>query len=137
MTPASRTTRLNDDIQEPIANDIAAAQMAVDYWKLLRAAERMVLGLPEDKHRRFSAQLRFSEGRLTDHLRAIGVELITFEGQRFGPELPAVAINADDFDGVEELLVDSALEPAVIMRDKVMQNARVMLKKGNSDVLGN
>ena len=128
---------MSDDFQEPIVNDAAAAHMAVDYWKLLRAAERIVLGLPEDKHRRFSAQLRFSEGRLNDHLRAIGVELVTFEGQKFGPELPAVAINADDFDGVEDLLVESAVEPAVIVRDKVLQNDRVMLKGGNTDVLGN
>lgn len=116
----------------------AVAELAVDFWKLLRVSERTMAGLPEEKRTRVAAQLRFSASRLDAHLEALGVSLPSFEGQVFGPELPAVAVNAEDFDGSEDILVvESALEPAVILNGKVIQNARVMLKEHKADVSGN
>ncbi len=114
--------------------DAAVTDMAVDFWKLLRVSERIMSALPEEKRKRIAAQVRFSAGRLESHLDVLGVSLPTFEGQVFGPELPAIAVNADEFEDVEILIVDSAVEPAVILNSKVIQNARVMLKEGNADV---
>lgn len=115
----------------------AASQLALDYWKLLRTSERIISGLPEDKRTRFAAQLRFSSSRFDSHLEALGLSLPTFEGQPFGVELPAVAVNADDFETPQNLVVDSAVEPALICNGKVIQNARVMLKESQGDVSGN
>lgn len=115
----------------------AVAALAVDLWKLLKVSERMLKSLPEDKRKRTGAQLRFSASRLDKHLEALNMSLETFDGHVFGPELPAVAINADDFDSAENLVVESAVEPAVILRDKVIQNARVMLRERDADVSGN
>lgn len=114
-----------------------AAELAVDYWKLLKVCERMMKSLPEDRRKRAGAQVRFSATRLENHLDALGIELLTFEGAQFGPELPAVAINADDFGSAENLLVESAIEPAVIMHGKVVQNAQVMLKESEVNESGN
>lgn len=116
---------------------VTGAELAVDYWKLLKVCERLMVGLPEDRRKRVEAQLRFSASRLDTHLKALSVELHTFEGMPFGPELPAVAINADEFDSAENLLVESAIEPAVIIHDRVFQNARVMLKGSDTYVFGN
>ena len=119
------------------AQTASVAELTVDYWKLLKVCERLVAALPDDRRKRTEAQLRFSAGRLESHLRALEIELHSFEGQHFGPELPAVAINGDEFDSVQELIVDSALEPAVILRDKVLSNARVILRESEADVSGN
>ena len=67
-----------------------AAELAVDYWKLLKVCERMMKSLPEDRRKRAGAQVRFSATRLENHLDALGIELLTFEGAQFGPELPAI-----------------------------------------------
>lgn len=115
----------------------AAAAMAVDFWKLLRVTERALAALPEEKRKRIEAQLRFSASRLERHLADLDISLATFEGQAFGPELPAVAVNADEFEDADSLVVDSAVEPAVIIDGKVIQNARVMLKEGTANVSGN
>ena len=117
--------------------EAANVDMAVDFWKLLRVAERIMAGLPEDKQKRIAAQIRFSSGRLDGHLAALGLSLPTFEGQPFGAQLPAVAVNAEDFDLGEALVVESAVEPAVIKDGKVIQNARVVLKEGETGVSGN
>ena len=115
----------------------AAAAMAVDFWKLLRVTERALAALPEEKRKRIEAQLRFSASRLEGHLADLDISLATFEGQTFGPELPAVAVNADEFEGAESLIVESAVEPAVLIDGKVIQNARVMLKEDTANVSGN
>jgi hypothetical protein len=52
----------------------------------------------------------------------------------FGPELPAIAINADDVEGDPEPIVESVVEPAVIWRGRVIQNAKVILKGSDADV---
>ena len=114
-----------------------AAKLAVDYWKLLKVCERLVKSLPEDRRKRAGAQVRFSASRLEIHLDALGIELLTFEGLQFGPELPAIAVNADDLGNAENLLVESAIEPAVIMHGKVVQNAQVTLKEGGINESGN
>ena len=116
------------------AHTLPIAGLAIDFWKLLRVAERLAEGLPEERRRRAEAQLRFSSGRLESHLQQLNASLVTFQGQRFGAELPAVAVNADDFASSSELFIESAVEPAVIVDGKVVQNARVMLREGNDDV---
>jgi hypothetical protein len=128
---------MNSDNEKPSLGDVAIPEMAVDFWKLLRVSERILAGLPEERRTRLSAQIRFSAGRLSQHLEALDISLATFEGQKFGPELPAVAINADDIEGSGEPIIDSAVEPAVVWKGKVVQNARVILKGSEADVSGN
>lgn len=113
-----------------------AASLAVDYWKLLRTCERMISSLPLDKSTRLGAQARYSAGRLEQHLGDLGLQLLTYEGQPFGPELPAVAVNSEEIDGHEGLVIESAVEPAVISDGRVIQTARVIVKEGIADVSG-
>ena len=122
--------------RENCASDAMTA-IAVDYWKLLRVVERIMAALPEEKRTRIAAQLRFSTGRLDSHLASLNMSLPTFEGQVFSAELPAMAINADEFAGADILIIDSAIDPAVILNGKVIQNARVMLKEREANVSGN
>jgi hypothetical protein len=128
---------MNSENERPLSGDGAVPEMAVDFWKLLKVSERILSSLPEERRTRLSAQIRFSAGRLSQHLEALDISLATFEGQKFGPELPAVAINADDIEGCEEPTVESAVEPAVIWKGRVIQNARVILKGSDVDVSGN
>lgn len=129
---------MNSENERPLSGDGAVPEMAVDFWKLLKVAERILSSLPEERRTRLSAQIRFSAGRLSQHLEALDISLATFEGQKFGPELPAIAINADDIKGREEQpLVESAVEPAVIWKGRVIQNAKVILKGSDVDVSRN
>jgi len=116
---------------------VATSQMALDFWKLLRTSERLMAGLPEDRRTRMAAQLRFSTSRFEAHLDSLGLTMPTFEGQVFGPELPAVAVNADEFGPADDPIVDSAVEPALIWNGRVIQPARVMLKENQGNVSGN
>jgi hypothetical protein len=60
-------------------------------------------------------------------LRDAGYHLVTFDGQAFAPNLPAIALNADDFDSVMDLIVTDTIEPAVLQGMQVLMMGKVIL----------
>jgi hypothetical protein len=108
---------------------LAAARMAVDYWKLLRAFDRAAARLPPEHRSKALAQLHYSAERLASHLRDAGLSLVTFEGQSFTANMPAAAINADDFAAEADLVVCDTIEPTVVQGVQVVLMGKVILAK--------
>lgn len=105
------------------------AALAVEFWKLLRAFERAGERLPREQTARAAAQARFSASRLEGLLREAGLSLVHLDGREFEPSLPATAINIEDFEGAENLLVDMTVEPAVVQGMQVILMGKVLLKR--------
>jgi len=99
--------------------------IAVDYWKLMRAFERFLGQLPAEKARRAESQLRFAAGRLKINLDAAGLSLAVFDGRALDATIPASAINADD--ALESAIITETLEPAVLAGSQVLRAARVVV----------
>ncbi len=117
-------------------NQAILASLAVEFWKLLRSHERTLDHVPHEHLAKTQAQLRFSAGKLESLLKDAGLVLVVFRGP-FAANLPATAVNGDDFDGVDgTLFVERTVEPAVIEQDgiKVLRMGKVWLTKGNGDV---
>lgn len=120
-------------------NNMTLAHLAVEYWKLLKAFERTIGRLPQEHVARTTAQLRFSAGKLDSLLKDGGLNLVTFEGQKFEPSIPATALNVDDFTDDEILTIETTVEPAVVENMNVLLLGKVVLKKiedGGCDVSG-
>lgn len=115
--------------------------IAVEHWKLLRALEVAIERLPYEHHSRTVAQWRYFEGRLRPMLAECGLRLETFDGQRFEPNLPVTALNADEFTDGGPLVVDVTVEPAVIENMVVLHLGKVVVKRiaedGGNHVSGN
>jgi hypothetical protein len=121
-------------------NNMSLAHLAIEYWKLLKAFERTIGRLPQEYVARTTAQLRFSAGRLASLLKEGGLCLVTFEGKKFEPNIPATALNVDEFTNGESLTIESTVEPAVVENMNVLIMGKVLLKKieeGGCDVSGN
>ena len=110
-------------------NDMTLARLAVEYWKLLKAFERTIGRLPHEHVAKTTAQLRFSASRLDSLLMEGGLVLVTFDGQKFEPNISATALNVDDFADGETLIIESTVEPAVVENMNVLLMGKVMLKK--------
>lgn len=107
----------------------AMADLACEYWKLLRAFERSAGMAPEDARARLAAQARYAGAKLDSILQREGLRLIAFDGQRFEVNLPAVAVNAEDFSDAQDTLVERTLEPAVVSDDGVLVTGKVFLAR--------
>ena len=98
----------------------------VDYWKLLRAFEKIADSLPGDRFARVSSQVRFSAARLDDHLLALAIELLAFDGAPISSSMPVAAINADEVSGLADVIIASTLEPAVVTGTRIISHGRVV-----------
>lgn len=106
----------------------AAARLLVDYWKLLRSYERTVRELPANKAEKVNAQIRYSAHRLEQILEHSAIKLICFDGEPFSPELPVSAVNAEDLEGCEDLIIEKTLEPTLLQGGSVFHTGKVLLK---------
>jgi hypothetical protein len=55
------------------------------------------------------------------------MSVVTFDGQPFEINLPANALNAEDFVGQENLFVEQTLEPAIIADMRVVLSGKVII----------
>jgi hypothetical protein len=113
-------------IDEALVGDIA-----VDYWRLLKAYESLAAAAPEDRRARSSSQLRFATGRLTSLLERAGLALVVFDGRDYDPGLPASAINADEVAGAATLRIDQTIEPAIVAEGRVVRFGKIILAAGD------
>lgn len=103
------------------------AELAVEFWKLLRNYERVVDAAPENQKAGLIAQAKYGNRRLASILERSGMHVETFDGAVFTSNLPVAAVNADDFVDATPV-VDQTLEPAVVVGTTVVRTGRVFLR---------
>jgi hypothetical protein len=107
----------------------AIAELASEYWKLLKSFERAVAVAPDDARARLSAHARYAHNKLETILATVGMRVVAFDGLPFEFNMPAVAINADEYVDVENVVVERTLEPAVISDMAVIITGKVYLAR--------
>lgn len=114
-----------------IANAAALAELAIEYWKLLRNYDHVIAAAPEKLKSGLTAQANFGARRLNLILDQAGMHVETFEGQPFSPNLPLTAVNAEDFADIGTAVIDQTLEPTIISGTTPVRTGRVYLKPAN------
>jgi hypothetical protein len=107
----------------------ALIRISTESWRLLQAVKRIQAGLDADQQRRMASRISFYDRVLEDGLSEVGLRLVDFTGQEYGPQLAATAINADDFETSEELVVESTIEPAVVGPEGLLKSGTVTLRR--------
>lgn len=102
------------------------AHLAVEYWKLMRAVERTLELMPEHARERVASQARYAASRLHALLEEQNMSLQVFDGMEFEINLPAAAINGDEFQDAASV-VERTLEPAVVSNMRVLLMGKVFL----------
>ena len=113
--------------ENSVADQSSMAALASEYWKLLQAFERSLAFAPDSAKARLSAQVRYSSERLSHLLEAAGLRIVSFDGQLFEVNLPAIAINAEDVQPGQNYVVERTLEPAVVTDSSVIMTGKVFI----------
>lgn len=111
----------------PLPN--AIAELASEYWKLLRSFQRAIAISPDDARPRLSAQARYAHGKLETILAKVGMRVVEFDGKPFEINMPAVAVNADEYAVINDAIVETTLEPAVVSDISVIITGKVYLRR--------
>ena len=85
--------------------------------------------MPDGTRERIASQARYAANRLDVLLGEQSMSLQAFEGLDFEVNLPASAVNADEFQGTEPSVVQRTLEPAVIADMRVLLMGKVILAR--------
>jgi hypothetical protein len=107
----------------------ALIAIGVESWRLSRLFKRALEKLDLNEANRFESQLRYFERKLEGHLSDAGIRLVTVEGDRFDPGMAATALNAADFSGDQDLIVDQMIEPIVMGKDGLLREGVVLLAR--------
>jgi hypothetical protein len=110
-------------------HEATIAHLAVEYWKLLRTVERAIDVAPETARQRIASQARYAASRLDALLYEQNMSLQIFDGMKFEVNLPASAINGDEFQEDNNPVVERTLEPAVMCDLRVVLMGKVLLGK--------
>jgi hypothetical protein len=104
-----------------------SAELAAEYWKLIRAMERTIPLLPDDMRPRLLAQCRYANGRIETLLGREGMRLVSFDGSAYEVNMPVTAVNGDEMAGIASVVVERTLEPAVVSDHGIVLTGKVFL----------
>lgn len=105
------------------------ARLAVEFWRLLRAYDRLSANVEGDAGARSSAQSRYAANRLHCVLGEAGLRLVVFDGQPYQPGLPVRPLNAEDFAEDDGLFVAMTNEPTIVAGGRVVVLGSVTLDR--------
>jgi len=103
--------------------------MAVESWRFSRLFARVVNKLDAGEAGRYVNQLRYFQRKVEETLDENGLKLVNVEGLQFDPGMAASAINIEDFEPDDTLLVDQMLEPIIMGADGLKKSGTVTLRK--------
>jgi len=104
-------------------------EITVESWRFARLFSRLMEKLDAGDSSRYVNQYRFYLKRLEDSLSQAGMRLVNLEGQPYDAGMAATAINSEDFEQTDQLVVDHMVEPIIMGSEGVLKTGTLMLKK--------
>ena len=117
-----------DSTSDQSYDDILIA-LVVEAWRFSRASTRIVEKLDAGVSSRFANQVRYFQQRIVLAAEDAGLRLVNLEGQAYDPGTAAAALNMEDFEPADDLLVDQMIEPILMGEKGVRRQGTVLLRK--------
>lgn len=105
--------------------------MSIENWRLARLFLKAAAKLEPSETNKYINQLRYFQKNIENNLDECGLKIVNIEGQVFDIGMAAVAMNMEDFDADDILIVESMIEPIIMGSDGIKKQGTVMLKKAN------
>ena len=117
----------DDQYQKNIKQSLI--DIAVESWRFSRLFSRLLDKLDAGESSRYVNQHRFYLKRLDENLIQAGIRLVNVEGQVYDTGMAATALNAEDFDPDDNLVVDQMLDPIIMGEEGLVRTGTVILRR--------
>jgi molecular chaperone GrpE (heat shock protein) len=74
-------------------------------------------------------QLRYFQKKIEDSLDEVGLKVVNLEGQVFDAGMAVSAINIEDFEARDVLVVEQMIEPVIMGGEGLKRSGVVMVRK--------
>ena len=122
-------THSEKSITSPEAMRDAVISMAVESWRFARVFNRLLLKLDAGEQSRYKSQFRWFLKKVDEALEQADLRIVNVEGHTFDPGIAATAVNLEEFDAKDDLMVDQMLEPIVMGKEGLVRTGTVTLRK--------
>ncbi|MBK7135422.1 MAG: hypothetical protein IPH73_04090 [Rhodocyclales bacterium] len=103
--------------------------IAVESWRFAKLFGRILNKLDAGEAPRYANQLRYFLKKVDDGLEAVGIKIVSLEGQQYDPGMAASPLNIADFGPEDKLIVDQMVEPVLMGPEGLVKAGTVMLKR--------
>jgi hypothetical protein len=110
----------------------AVVNMAVESWRISRVFDRVLMKLDAGEQARYRSQFRWFIKKVEEALAEAGLRIVNVEGHPFDPGIAATALNIEEFDANDALMVDQMIEPIIMGKDGLLKTGTVTLRKVES-----
>ena len=105
------------------------AEIAVEEWRFRRTFERIAKMLDDTDSQKFKSQYSWFSKKVEAALNTAGLRVVNFEQQDYDAGMPVFALNLDDFEPNESLVVTQMIEPVIMADNKVQKTGTVILRR--------
>lgn len=103
--------------------------MAIENWRLSRLFIKAVSKLDQSETNKYIGQLRYFQKNIETTLEDCNLKIVNIEGQSYDVGMAAVAMNIEDFEENDKLIIESMIEPIIMGNDGIKRQGMVMLRK--------
>ena len=107
----STTDGLTPSAQEALSKSLL--DVVIESWRFARLFSRVLDRLDSDDQSRYRGQYSWFEKKLHQSLGQIDLKIVSVEGHPLDSGLPVTALNLEDFQPEDTLVVDQMIEPII------------------------
>tara|TARA_B100000965_G_scaffold406790_1_gene448616 strand:- start:7296 stop:7667 length:372 start_codon:yes stop_codon:yes gene_type:complete len=103
--------------------------ISVESWRFGKLFDRLLTKLDAGEQGRYVGQFRWFQKKIVESLEAAELRAVNLEGQEYDAGMAASAINIDEFEADDLLVVDQMLEPIIMDSNGVVRSGTVTVIK--------
>ena len=103
--------------------------IAIESWRFSKVFERMLEKVEPHEQGRYANQYKWFQKKLNESLNQADLRLVNLEGQAYDIGMAVTAINIEDFDEEDELIVEQMIESLIMNEQGIVKPGTVVLRK--------
>lgn len=107
----------------------ALVQIAAENWRFEHALKKVIRDMDVIAAERFSRQYSYFSSRVSKALVLGGLTCLDLSGQIYDVGMAVQAMNLEEFDDNETLIITRMVEPVILWNGRVIRTGIVMLDK--------
>ena len=108
---------------------LAIAEIAAESWRYRLALKKALKKMDVMDAERFSRQYDYFADRVNQAIATADLRELDLSGQPYSVGLPVQAINIEEFDEDEALVITQTIEPVIMMAGRVQRIGMVMVDR--------
>lgn len=107
----------------------AIIKIVTENWRLMKLFMKVISKLDASDANRYVNQIRYFQKTIVDNLSDVDLKIVNLEGQQYDPGIAATALNIDEFDSEDILIVDQMMEPLIMGPDGIKKQGVINLAR--------